>query len=97
MFQVNTLNYYKQANRTPLKELDLDGLVPNMETAVAYDKPPIVQYVLAALCRSISPVVITCLHSHSTPFYRHEDHMQFPDIKGRGIFIVQLTGNGMSW
>lgn len=43
MFQVNTLNYYKQADRPALKELDLDGLVPNMETAVAYDKAPIVK------------------------------------------------------
>lgn len=67
VFELNTLNYYRDQQRPVDININLDGLVPNDEREERYDEIP-----LRRVLRSF----------------------EFPQIKKRGVYIVEFIGNG---
>jgi hypothetical protein len=67
VFEINTLNYYRDRLLPVDININLDGLVPNDEREERYDEIP-----LRRVLRSF----------------------EFPQIKKRGVYIVEFIGNG---
>jgi hypothetical protein len=71
VFKVNTRNFFKQ-NPSVAKvsrDINVDGLVPNLETTLEYTQPPMVQ---------------------------HRENLEMRQLNERGVYICELTGNGVS-
>ncbi len=69
IFELNTLNYYRDQVRELNTDVNLDGLVPNFERTLTYREPP-QRKVLR--------------------------RFEFPELKGRGAWVVDFIGNGKS-
>ena len=69
VYTINTMNYYRSTMRPISTDIDLDGLVANVERTLTYSEAPI---------RRVGRT------------------LELPEIKGRGVFIVELIGNGKS-
>ncbi len=69
VFEINTVNYYKDNKKEIRTDIDLDGLVANFEKTFTYDAPPL---------------------------RRVRRRFTFPEIQGRGVFVVEFIGNGKS-
>jgi hypothetical protein len=67
VFEINTLNYYRDRQRPVDIDLNLEGLVPNYEREERYDEIP-----LRRVLRSF----------------------EFPQVKKRGVYVVEFIGNG---
>jgi hypothetical protein len=67
VFEINTLNYYRDQQKPVDIQINLDGLVPNYEKEEQYNEIP-----LRRVLRSF----------------------EFPQIKKRGVYIVEFIGNG---
>jgi hypothetical protein len=67
VFEINTLNYYRDRQQPVDININLEGLVPNNEREERYDEIP-----LRRMLRSF----------------------EFPEIKKRGVYIVEFIGNG---
>jgi hypothetical protein len=67
VFEINTLNYYRDRQQPVDININLEGLVPNDEREERYDEIP-----LRRMLRSF----------------------EFPQIKKRGVYIVEFIGNG---
>ncbi|MDT8389727.1 MAG: hypothetical protein RRC34_04360 [Lentisphaeria bacterium] len=69
VYELNTVNVYRDQMAEITTAVDLDGLVPNVERTVEYPDEPL---------------------------RRHVETLAFPEIKGDGVFVVELIGNGRS-
>ena len=69
VFELNTLNYYRDQAREVNTDVNLDGLVPNFERTVKSDEPP-----QRKVRRTFA----------------------FPELKGRGAWVIDFIGNGKS-
>jgi hypothetical protein len=67
VFEINTLNYYRDQRKPIDIQINLDGLVPNYQSEEQYNEIP-----LRRVLRSF----------------------EFPQIKKRGVYIVEFIGNG---
>ena len=69
VFEINALNYYRDQGREVNTDINLDGLVPNLERTLTYEEPP---------------------------QRRVRRQFKFPELKGRGTWVVDFIGNGKS-
>jgi len=69
VYEIDTLNYYREFDRGISTDINLDGLVANHEEVYTYDEVPLRQ---------------------------HRRTFSFPEIKGKGVWIIELVGNGAS-
>lgn len=69
VYQINSLNFYRENQAEITTAIDLDGLVANIEKTCNYDLP-----------------------DHR----RHHEKFSFPELPERGIFVVEIIGNGIS-
>ena len=69
VYELNTLNYYRENLREIETTLNLDGLAPGSEKTYEYNEPPLLR-----VMRSFS----------------------FPEMKGRGAWVVEFIGDGKS-
>jgi hypothetical protein len=69
IFELNTLNYYRDQVREVNTDVNLDGLVPNFERTLKYAEPP-----QRKVLRKFA----------------------FPELKGRGTWVIDFIGNGKS-
>jgi len=69
VYTINTMNYYRATMMPISTDIDLDGLVANVERTETFNDAPI---------------------------RRVERTLELPEIAGRGVFIVELIGNGKS-
>jgi hypothetical protein len=69
VYEINTVNYYRETGRPLNLALNLDGLVASSERRLQYQEAPE---------RRVARV------------------FDFPELKGRGAYVVELIGNGKS-
>ena len=69
VYEINTLNYYRETGRPLDLALNLDGLVASAERRVAYS---------------------------DSPERRTLRTFDFPELKNRGAYVIELIGNGKS-
>lgn len=69
VYQINTINFYRENLSEITTAIDLDGLVANIEKTCNYDLP-----------------------EHR----RHHERFSFAELPERGIFVIELIGNGIS-
>ena len=69
VYEINTLNYYRQTGQPLNLALNLDGLVASSEHRVPYQE---------------------------APEHRVARTFEFPELKARGAYVVELIGNGKS-
>lgn len=69
VYEINTLNYYRETGRPLDLAIDLDGLVATSERRVTFSDPP---------------------------EQRTARTFDFPELKTRGAYVIELIGNGKS-
>jgi hypothetical protein len=69
VYEINTLNYYRETGQPLNLAVNLDGLVASFERRVTYSEPP-----ERRIARTF----------------------EFPELKNRGAYVVELIGNGKS-
>ena len=69
VFEINTLNYYREKQAEIDLAINLDGLIASSEQRFTYDE---------------------------APERRVRRTFTFPDLKERGVYVVELIGNGQS-
>lgn len=69
VYEINTLNYYRETGRPLNLAINLDGLVASSERRVTFTDPP---------------------------ERRTARVFEFPELKTRGAYVVELIGNGKS-
>ncbi len=69
VYEINTLNYYRETGRPLNLAINLDGLVASSERRVTFTDPP---------------------------ERRTARTFEFPELKTRGAYVVELIGNGKS-
>ena len=74
IYEINSLSYFLTQKRQLNTDLNLDGLVANLEKTVDF---------------AIDP-------TSKNPFRRVLRPLKFPELKGRGAWVVELIGGGKS-
>ena len=69
VYEINTLNYYRETGKPLNLAINLDGLVASSECRVTYS---------------------------DSPERRTARTFEFPELKNRGAYVVELIGNGKS-
>ena len=69
VYEINTLNFYKEHGKEVDTDVNLDGLVANEETVYIYKEGPLL---------------------------RVKRSFAFPELKKRGVHIIEFIGNGKS-
>lgn len=69
VYEINTLNYYRETGRPLDLAINLDGLVASSERRLTFKE---------------------------TPERRVARTFEFPELKDRGVYVVELIGNGKS-
>ena len=69
VFEINTLNYYRETLQPLNLAINLDGLVATSVVRTTYAEPP----------------ELRVARTH-----------EFPDLKSRGVYVIEFIGNGIS-
>ena len=69
VYEINTQNFFRESMREIDTDINLDGLVANVEKTYEFPEPSL---------------------------RRVKRHFEFPQVKGRGAYVVDFIGNGKS-